>query len=973
MEDFEFSVEICDRDWQCFYEECEECNLHPPLLATGDDSGLSDGDDTKSAFVESTQKIELKKRFPEADYSLDSTANYTTDSTPDCKSFPVKTGLRQQAITGMESTLSCSEEDIHLQSVNMFFEGITESRESKEEVVDLCHNVIEVCCDQPARGETIVGKGNDISKINTVKKAQPGSQLKTDIPFNSGSMESRTHKATLHRPHDLPDDSVCSEVKEVQMCPSSHLRKKDHAGDPPNSDSSLTSIKRKRRKKRRLSVEPAQSEYDRQTDEEQDLSSRHSSTRFLCLTEAQEIDLLVTNDLPRIIHPSGSLSQHERRGNVEHKDDLLCETDADNVCCYSPSCDAKLNLEGRRAEVILPTEIAAWDDDDDAVEGCQGDKLSTAKSVLAAEALHSVRDKHTGCQREAEPQQQMEMEGHSLDQNTSDSKKADFSLMSDTQMLTFSNTDLQTCETKVYPMDELTSDLVDSSVHKSCLSQSPSSVALKETEHHKSCDDNGSYSSGGRSSKNTRLLVSPSEVNIAGSSSSPNPMDTKDGGGKTSPTMPLHQEADHDTGQLLTELKVKDGGVIPTSRHEHPVFVMSSFWREMEKLTINDILGLRNKNEETSDSGCSSNPERSTILQIGEDTFGHLKAVELNPVSTSSKCVLHWESEPKPMCDVYPKPMKMTSLGGFPGHVMSPKGVRKISKNVSVHNLRALDSESCSRMQTGQSLQTLEEGELEKVGYFSDGGTASSTSSASSTHSYSFSLLDIFQYFFGGNQEISSQSVTDDIIDFTMAGNSVSETYDHFFSQFDTNNFFCPFITEEKHKKSSPVTSGQTKLHFPEAYDYFFVSSSSSDDSSEEEEDESCGPVRVVSRLSQKADATHTLTDIYENFFSDGDMRDSFFWKMTFSLRNVHLSGGAAQNKTSIPSSPVHMSQNVQSLAKTTPLRYLAHVDSPDPLILQREDTISKQISARLLGYEELQRAVPSPSKIIQSYINIYK
>ncbi|XP_013871210.1 PGC-1 and ERR-induced regulator in muscle protein 1 isoform X2 [Austrofundulus limnaeus] len=33
MDDFEYSVEISDRDWKSFFAECEECSLLPPSLA----------------------------------------------------------------------------------------------------------------------------------------------------------------------------------------------------------------------------------------------------------------------------------------------------------------------------------------------------------------------------------------------------------------------------------------------------------------------------------------------------------------------------------------------------------------------------------------------------------------------------------------------------------------------------------------------------------------------------------------------------------------------------------------------------------------------------------------------------------------------------------------------------------------------------------------------------------------------------
>ncbi len=88
MEDFEFSVDISDRDWECFFAECEECNLLPPSLAGVDDSGMSDMDDTGSVIAKRVQKVELRSGF--SDCSIDGPTH--------CEGSPVELYLGKHGI-----------------------------------------------------------------------------------------------------------------------------------------------------------------------------------------------------------------------------------------------------------------------------------------------------------------------------------------------------------------------------------------------------------------------------------------------------------------------------------------------------------------------------------------------------------------------------------------------------------------------------------------------------------------------------------------------------------------------------------------------------------------------------------------------------------------------------------------------------------------------------------------------------------
>ncbi|KQK75870.1 hypothetical protein AAES_161940 [Amazona aestiva] len=42
MDDFEYSIQLSDRDWAEFFLAAEECNLAPASLATAEEQSLSD-------------------------------------------------------------------------------------------------------------------------------------------------------------------------------------------------------------------------------------------------------------------------------------------------------------------------------------------------------------------------------------------------------------------------------------------------------------------------------------------------------------------------------------------------------------------------------------------------------------------------------------------------------------------------------------------------------------------------------------------------------------------------------------------------------------------------------------------------------------------------------------------------------------------------------------------------------------------
>ncbi|XP_061592327.1 PGC-1 and ERR-induced regulator in muscle protein 1 [Cololabis saira] len=478
------------------------------------------------------------------------------------------------------------------------------------------------------------------------------------------------------------------------------------------------------------------------------------------------------------------------------------------------------------------------------------------------------------------------------------------------------------------------------------------------------------------------------------------------------------------------------------------VFAMSSFWSEMEKLTINDILGLRRINKDAPFSRLpplQENEETEMFAAADLDVLTQSTSTsvrtkeKLLPIENYCSRSVMWESEPVPVSrsvNIYPQNTILAPVTDTLQPVLTEKAQtcrRKISKTTSVHNLPALESESHGYMCKGKALQTLEETKSETFENCIDGSTLKqdnhrTSSLSSSTDSYSISLTDIFQYFFRGNQSVPSQSDKEDLTAVFTGGNSVPETYDHFFSEFDTESFFYPLTTTEEKDKDGPVPifsysvptqsdkedvttvctggnsvpetydhffsefdtesffypftkteekdkdrpvpifsysrSAKRNLQFPEAYEYFYASSSSDDSSAESDEEENCQPVRVLSRFNRKPSSTHIATDVYDNFFTDGDLKMNFFSLRSLSFRNLRFKASTQQKQGSHSVSLVPVSQRSRSALRAgLPCNVLGNQDVmfPDPLIYHLDDRISRVLAEQPFKYEGFQEIISNP------------
>ena len=651
--------------------------------------------------------------------------------------------------------------------------------------------------------------------------------------------------------------------------------------------------------------------------------------------------------------PSSETVQSDRQ--TANRADSLHE--ADKVSHSISGCENQHNLQCCTAEVKPVTRsISASPESDDRSVGLgQKDKLSDANSVLAAEAGNSVREDSPPCHGAAEPQQQLETERHDTDQFSSaldNTKPQQFNTTARPFILEISSEVtlpdtlprastldiINTVQQTERPLEALSklSQLAASQL-MSPGSPGPSVEIISQREIQLSTSKDLITSPSDITSLSSRLTESGTSLsngNITDLSGFSSSVRQNESGGQTeeNPQMLLkHEEGEAESGPKRwsesnnsTESKWNSLDLAGEAECEpenapdskHSVFAISSFWSEMEKLTINDILGLRSltplpEGQETdvsalSDSGFFTQSYESKLQQTSE----HVPSV---PDPEESR-----ESGPVPMSlgsDTYTENVMMTSVRDISQSVFSgneQQSHRKISKTLSLHNLPALASESFSSRLKGQTLQTLEEEVSEKFDRLFEDKVPKQADMdslpSSFTDGYRNSVYDIFQYLFGGKQSVPSQSATDNITTFYTEGNSDPENYDHFFSEYDTENFFCPLISAEDQAKGEQVPifsysrSARKNLQFPEAYDGFFPSSSSDDSSVESDEEDNCRPVRVVTKFSHNKNSSQSSTDIYDHFFTDSDLRENFFWKATLSFRNMNFSGIKVQ-KQILPSS----------------------------------------------------------------------
>ncbi|XP_048854476.1 uncharacterized protein LOC125722368 [Brienomyrus brachyistius] len=401
----------------------------------------------------------------------------------------------------------------------------------------------------------------------------------------------------------------------------------------------------------------------------------------------------------------------------------------------------------------------------------------------------------------------------------------------------------------------------------------------------------------------------------------------------------------------FSETEAEPGPIIhEQGESTHPVYAISSFWDEMEKLTINDILQLRLVSN-AQHSSISSHMRGSTVMKAvdsgiftqpgdykPESSSGDISSIsdmeEELPLthnvrgtpspalrdfvdqSQNTQGVL-WDSEPEPISirsDVgLEDEMWTQSYKTGYEHLnfnSTQQCLRKICKNISVQNLRALEVEPGMGLGLKAASQhdTLME-DADPISIVSSIPTVMESHNDSSRPPLfcrgfftdnNISFPEIFEYFFNEDDTETTQLDNKESRSPPRSppshGNSVPETYDYFFSDFETGNFFLPLI-ERDNCQNEPVPifahsrSSKRRLRLSTEYDFY-----PPDDSPvmSDDDDFETAPVRVVTHSDHsgfKTGKTATSVEIYEEFFEDNTWTEDLFWRNPFSLRRLCLPG----------------------------------------------------------------------------------
>lgn len=1005
MEDFEYSVDICDRAWTSFVAECDECNLLPPSLAGLDDSGMSDIDD-KVRFV---QEVELGAAFSEVD-------------PPACSSSPADRYISKHGVPGMESILSGSEEDIHLQSINVFFEKLKSASEA-EKLAD--PNQTRAPTQREVEGEG--GRHGDGQQANgaaptgnlpTVRTDEDGECVSTNPAGSTSvlkSLEPVQPEAELKQSLTTSDAEVwvadlptpLNIVEQEQFPPSNGFsntfrRKKDSNAslsdwtDPSKTESResspSSSVRRRRTKKRRLElaerqglVRPSDSEdeqrarrgwFGMRVAEENPLHALKIPQRPAASPDYSSISRLPTNMSARepkvnnLSDPNGANQYSESIfSQARTSGARLTENSAGNdqpVISLNPTVLSVLTHSGPLATRVHPRGHLHIDEEMIHIFCCENEqqcssragKRSAADPLLDEEAgnsgaqcPHTLADQCGSRLNRSPPSLSRPDSPSTKTKHTQRTKPAleDLNLLPDEQCppalpsVSDENIPVPPAELPaLVPSSDLEVVSGRSTVAERPETPASAPPALQISEHLSDLTAVSScctlYTESGMSLSNGNvtdlsysscLSISQNDSRCSEEKTPPTKREEEEG---------LAPEADNAAPSPEAEEKPEQ---VPDSTRS--VFAMSSFWSEMEKLTINDILGLRQM-EQTASQSALPPPQGGEKPAEFALTDSGLYRDELNPEQTSVPV----PSEEDPLPASQSTDMLVITGGKGLASRSGQTPFRRICKTASVQNLCTLESVR----RKDQPLPSLDEEDLEKVGRFPDGAV-----SDKEEHSYSISVGGIFQYIFGNQRH--PQGSTGATSPVHTGGHSLPETYDQFMSDCTMEGIFQPFVAAQGGAKDGSRSASRTP-QFPEAYENFFAPSSSDESGAESDEDAS-GAVRVVGRLRRTSNVSEHSTDIYDNFFTDCDFEQSFFWKNTFSLRNLLFAGSTERQQTVSGSFAPQRPSGLQ--IAVDPLDALQNQECVFSDLYPAEDNRWDLLPQHPFTHEDLQVAVPSPSE----------
>ncbi|XP_048879790.1 PGC-1 and ERR-induced regulator in muscle protein 1 [Brienomyrus brachyistius] len=295
---------------------------------------------------------------------------------------------------------------------------------------------------------------------------------------------------------------------------------------------------------------------------------------------------------------------------------------------------------------------------------------------------------------------------------------------------------------------------------------------------------------------------------------------------------------------------------------EHPpVFAISSFWDEMEKLTISDILQLKLVGHTYSAQTFPHIQDNVAVDTSDADDAGYFTNVD----------------EFKPDCSTAEVPTFSDSEEGG-------------SHSLHFSTSSTPEPQDTKNRRSSATLSSRDDVRNKEL-YLNAGTEKESKKRTKSCSERPFPHphhSDVCKYGFNQKtpQNVKTAYQMNNVDDGNSDSLSVPEMYDYFFLESKPGNFSSSIKNTATVPIFSSFQSIRQSLQFPEVYDCLLPNDSIIQLEDEEDHTGTRALTRFDSRISDLLD-TEVLPDSYEHFCTDSDWRGNLFWRHPLSLRRT--------------------------------------------------------------------------------------
>ncbi|CAK6973806.1 uncharacterized protein LOC128355275 [Scomber scombrus] len=604
MDDLDHSIHIAEYDWTSFYEDSEECSLLQPSLAYPDNS--SDSEDSSSVFEQEPQhRPAANKDAPEGNTRGCSTVE---ESCTGCIEVSVQLN-QSDAGRQRDDVTTKAEEDIVTQVDS---EICLDGGNTAEHITDVTNNITDTLHTEVIDVQVSVQTESDICDFKSIHEPDP------DVKDQNVNEPLAAEKAVAVS-EDVGSAPIKAEKERwfvtVNESPARHRPR-------------IASVKKKRRQKKpckdnHMTITLGYG-FESEVNRDKKESEREMDMKFI-----MQLHQNSGGHLKAEINPESL--QWENMSS-------LTSSEEDNVSHSSKENTDKPTMDRNKYEIcslantftlkdLSQLESMESDEFEDSVEFFSSHSYDSESYVSASESvedpLHLIKEQHTKTQQmqcNAVITQDREM--HSCNGALS------------------SNAAATNCEgyeiDRAYVEPTVTFPSASQRVDKMPDDNSTCDIDTDSTAPHMHSDAPG-----------LQKDELPTEVNLPASGCTM-------GDQLGSPPLPVPD-------LTVTPCSVVDSPetYAEATGHTRPVYAISAFWDEMEKLTINDILQLRmgrstphRETQETVRPNVDTQTHSSSLADTEEYHLSDVGLLDISDTADSDYCTLSDESKPdRSSCD----------------------------------------------------------------------------------------------------------------------------------------------------------------------------------------------------------------------------------------------------------------------------------------------------------------------------------